>query len=162
MFFWNFLAFSVIQEIMTIWSLVPLPFLNPAWTSQSSRFMYCWSLGWRILSIALIACEMSALVKYSEHYLTLPFFGIEMKTDLFQFCDHCWVFHICWHIECSPLTALSFRIWNSLGASLVHQLVKKSACNTGDPSSITGLGRVPEKGQATLLSTIGLPLWLSW
>ena len=27
-----------------IWSLVLLPFLKPAWTSGSSRFMYCWSL----------------------------------------------------------------------------------------------------------------------
>ena len=25
-------------------------FLNPAWTSGSSEFMYCWSLAWRILS----------------------------------------------------------------------------------------------------------------
>ena len=36
-----------------------------------------------------------------------------MKTDLFQSCGHCWVFQICWHIECSTLTAPSFRIWNS-------------------------------------------------
>ena len=36
-----------------------------------------------------------------------------MKTDLFQSCGHCWVFQICWHIECSTLTASSFRIWNS-------------------------------------------------
>ena len=28
-----------------------------------------------------------------------------MKTDIFQSCDHCWVFQICWHIECSTLTA---------------------------------------------------------
>ena len=40
------------------------------------------------------------------------FFGIGMKTDLFQSCGHCWVFQICWHIECSTLTASSFRIWN--------------------------------------------------
>ena len=26
-----------------------------------------------------------------------------MKTDLFQSCGHCWVFQICWHIECSTL-----------------------------------------------------------
>ena len=26
-------------------------FQNPAWTSGSSRFTYCWSLAWRILSI---------------------------------------------------------------------------------------------------------------
>ena len=37
--------------MLAIWSLVPLPFLNPAWTSGSSRFTYCWSLMWRILSI---------------------------------------------------------------------------------------------------------------
>ena len=33
------------------------------------------------------------------------FFGIGMKTDLFQSCGHCSVFQICWHIECSTLTA---------------------------------------------------------
>ena len=36
-----------------------------------------------------------------------------MKTDLFQSCGHCWVFQICWHIECSTFTASSSRIWNS-------------------------------------------------
>ena len=36
-----------------------------------------------------------------------------MKIDLFQSCGHCWVFQICWHIECSTFTASSFRIWNS-------------------------------------------------
>ena len=36
-----------------------------------------------------------------------------MKTDLFQSCGHCWVFQICWHIECSTLTASSFRICTS-------------------------------------------------
>ena len=35
-----------------------------------------------------------------------------MKTDLFQSCSHCWVFQICWYIECSTFTASSFRIWN--------------------------------------------------
>ena len=36
-----------------------------------------------------------------------------MKTDLFQSCGHCWVFQVCWLIECSTFTASSFRIWNS-------------------------------------------------
>ena len=30
---------------------------------KSSRFTYCWSLAWRILSIILLACEMSAIVQ---------------------------------------------------------------------------------------------------
>ena len=36
-----------------------------------------------------------------------------MKTDFFQTCDHCWIFQICWHIECSTFVASSYRIWNS-------------------------------------------------
>ena len=87
-----FLAFSMIQWMLTIWSVVPLPFLNPSWISGSSRFMYCWSLAWRILSITLLACEMNTIVQYFEHSLALPFFVIAMKTDLFQSCSHCWVF----------------------------------------------------------------------
>ena len=38
-------------------------FSNLAWTSWSSRFMYYWSLAWRILSITLLACEMSIIVQ---------------------------------------------------------------------------------------------------
>ena len=59
-FYWNSLAFSMIQCMLAIWSLVPLPFLNPAWTSGCSRFTNCWRLAWRILSITLLACEMSS------------------------------------------------------------------------------------------------------
>ena len=46
-------------------------------------------------------------------FLALPFFGIGMKTDLFQSCGHCWVFQICWHIKCTTFTASAFRVWNS-------------------------------------------------
>ena len=103
----------MIQRMLAIGSLVPLPFLKPTWTSGSSWFMYCWSLAWRILSITILACEMSSVVQRIEYYLALPFFGFGMKTDLFQSCGHCWVFQICWHIECSTFTASSYRIWNS-------------------------------------------------
>ena len=37
-------------------------------------------------------------------------FEIGRKTDLYQSCGHCWVFPICWHIECSTFTASSCRI----------------------------------------------------
>ena len=123
MFSCNSLAFSVIQQMLAIWSLVPLPFLNPTCTSGCSWFTYCWSLTWRILSITLVGCEMSAIVWYFEHSLALPFFGIGMKTDLFQSCGHCWVFQIYWHIECSTLTASCFRIWDSSAGILPPSLV---------------------------------------
>ena len=44
----------MIQRMLAIWSLVPLPLLKPAWTSQISWFMYCWSLAWIILSITFL------------------------------------------------------------------------------------------------------------
>ena len=46
-------------------------------------------------------------------FFGIAFFGIGMKTELFQSCGHCWVFQICWHIKWSTFTAPSFRIWNS-------------------------------------------------
>ena len=45
--------------MLAIWSLVPLPFLKLAWTSGSSWFTYCWNLAWRILSITLLAGDIS-------------------------------------------------------------------------------------------------------
>ena len=66
-----------------------------------------------IYSITVLACEMSAIVQKFEHSLALPFFEIEMKTDIFQSCGHCWVLQICCHIDWNTLTASLFRIWNT-------------------------------------------------
>ena len=72
-FFLNSLAYSMIQQILAIWSLVCLSFLNPACTSGSSWFTYGCSLVWRILSITSLACEMKTITQYLEHSLALPF-----------------------------------------------------------------------------------------
>ena len=61
----------MIQRMLTIWSLVPLPFLKRASTSGSSWFMYCWSLAWRILSISLLACAAATAAKSLYSCLTL-------------------------------------------------------------------------------------------
>ena len=53
------------------------------------------------------------MMSYEKYSLALPFFRIRMKTDLLQFCGHCWVFQICWHIKCTTFTASSFRSWNT-------------------------------------------------
>ena len=55
----------------------PLPFLNPAWTSGSSRFMYYWRVAWSILSITLLPCEISTTVGQSEHSLDCSSLGLE-------------------------------------------------------------------------------------
>ena len=61
MFFWNSLAFSMIQQMLAIWSLVPLPFLNPAWTSESSwvkpdleKFEHCFASMWDECNCAVV------------------------------------------------------------------------------------------------------------
>ena len=95
--------------MLAIRSLGPLPFLNPACTSGSSWFMYCWRLAWRILSITLWnECNYDSL-----NILSLLLLGFVVKTDLLKSCGHCWVFQIFWHIECSTLTASPFRILKS-------------------------------------------------
>ena len=127
MFSWNSLAFSKIQWMLAIWFLVPLPFLNPGWTSGSSQFTYCWSRACWILSITLLVWKMSAIVWWFEQSLLVPFLRIGRRVDLFQSCGHCWVFQICWHIECSTLIASSFRILNSSAGMLLPSLALLAA-----------------------------------
>ena len=72
MLFWNSLAFFMIQMLLEIWSLVPLPFLNSAWT-KSCWFSQCWSPAWRILSTALIAnyCTIALISHASKVMLKI-------------------------------------------------------------------------------------------
>ena len=46
MFFWNSPAFSMIQWMLAIWALVPLPFLKPAWTSRPCNSDLFFSSPW--------------------------------------------------------------------------------------------------------------------
>ena len=96
-----------------------------------------------------------------EHYFTnvwdecnclivWAFFGVAFLWDWneswpFQSCGHCWVFQICWNIECSTFTASSFRIWNS---------------STGIPSSSLALFVVILKAYFTLHSRMSGSRWM--
>ena len=62
----------------------------------------------------LFMCLLAICMEGWYLFKWVPFFGIVMNTDTFQSCGYCWFFQICWHIECSTLTASSFRILNSL------------------------------------------------
>ena len=66
-FFLNSLAFSVIQRMLAIWSLVPLPFLNPTCMSGGSQFTYYWSLAWRILIFAYGSLIMNWYLHSTVH-----------------------------------------------------------------------------------------------
>ena len=92
-------CFSMIQQILAIWSLVPLTFVNPTWTSGSSWVTYCWSLAWRNLSITLLVCEMSAIMWYFEHSLALwTFFGIAFLWGW----NESWPFPVLWPLLSFP------------------------------------------------------------
>ena len=76
---------------------------------------------WKFLVHILLKCILKDFEYYlasmwNENNCTVvwTFFGIGMKTELFHCCGHCWVFQICWHIECNILTASCFRILNGL------------------------------------------------
>ena len=112
MFFHNSLAFSMIQQMLAIWTV----------SSDFSKF----SLNiWKFMVQVLLKPGLENF----EHYFTSvwdecncavvwAFFGIAFLWDWnenwpFQCCGHCWVFQICSHIECSTITASSFRIWST-------------------------------------------------
>ena len=101
MFFSSYVAFSMIQWMFAIWSLIPLHFLNPARTSGSSRFT---------VETGLENFERYFAGVWNEWNCTAVwiFFGIVLLWNC-----HCWVFHIYWYIECSTLTASTFNILNS-------------------------------------------------
>ena len=113
MFFWNSLAFLMIQRMLEVWSLV--------FSAFSKSSLNIWKFTVHIL--------LKPSLENFEHYfarmwdecncaVVWTFFGIAFLwdcngTDFFQSYGHCWVFQICWHIECSTFRASSFRIWNS-------------------------------------------------
>ena len=89
-------AFS--KSNLNIWKFTVHVLLKPGLENFDHYFASVWD-------------ECNCVVVWT--FFDLPFFGIGMKTDLFQSCGHCWVFQICWHKEWSTFTASSFRIWNS-------------------------------------------------
>ena len=83
---------------LTIWKFMVHILLKPGLENFEHYFTSVWD-------------EHNCAVVWA--FFGIAFLGIGMKTHLFQSCGHCWVFQICWHIECSTFTASSFRIWNS-------------------------------------------------
>ena len=112
MLFWNSLAFSMIQKMLAIWSLVPLPFLNQL---EHLKFM--------------VHVLLKPGLENFKHYFTSmwdecncavvwAFFGIAFLWDRnenwpFPVLWPLLSFQICKNIECSTFTASSFRIWKS-------------------------------------------------
>ena len=108
-----------ISNLLFLWS-------NRCW--QFGLWFLClfevWLVRLEVLSLHTVEAylvEFWALpcwhVKWAQSYSNLNIlwgcFPLGLEWKLTFSCGHCWVFQICWHIECNTLTAFSFRIWNS-------------------------------------------------
>ena len=89
-------AFS--ESRLNIWKFLVYILLKPLLENTEHYFASVWD-------------EHNFVVVWT--FLGIAFLPDWNETDLFRLCGHCWVFQICWHIECSTFTASPFRIWNS-------------------------------------------------
>ena len=113
MLFWNSLAFSMIHRMLAIWSLVPLPFLNPSWTSGSFLVYILLKPGLKDFEHYLVSMwkECNCMVVWA--FFGIAFLGDWNENWPFPVLWPMLSFPIYWYIECSTFTASSFRIWNS-------------------------------------------------
>lgn len=77
--------------------LEPPFFLNPAWTSGISHFIY----GHSLFCVTLLLQSLMS-----------PFFGIGRQIECFQSAGHCSLFSICWHTFVKILMDIVFVAWN--------------------------------------------------
>ena len=116
MFFWNSLAFSMIQWMLAIWSLVPLPFLNPAWI-------------WKFTVHVLLKPSLENF----EHYFTSvwdecncavvwAFFGTGFLWDW----NENWPLPVLWPLLCFP-NLLAY--WVQQFYSIIFQDLKRVISN---------------------------------
>jgi len=70
-FFWSSLAFSMIWQVLAIWSLVLLPFLNPICTSGNSQFTYFPYWKKSCFFSILLFCSISMHYSHKKAFLSL-------------------------------------------------------------------------------------------
>ena len=123
-----FLGFSCFfndpMDVGNLISLVPLPFLNPAWISGSSQFTYCWSLAWRILSITSVWDECNCAVVWA-------FFGIAFLWDW----NENWIFPVPWPLLSFPNL---LACWVQHFHSIIFEDLKELNWNSTTSTSFVG------------------------
>ena len=85
---WCSLHFSTMFVMLTIWSLVPLPSLNPACLMEISSSSLTFILLIMTRSMILLTCEMRLIVREFEHSFGFPFLGSGRDAALHQSFGH--------------------------------------------------------------------------
>ena len=139
----------MIWRMLAILQLVPVHFLSPFCTSGSSWFMHCWSRAWRILSITLLACEMSTIVVWT-------FFDIALLWDWHEN----WTFPAlkpCYGIIISSSSEENIKDWH-----LVKFWLTQSQGKVKEKSRKQDLLGYQTLQYITMKNNVkGLPWWLS-
>ena len=86
----------MIQWVLSIWYLVPLPFLNQVCTSGNFCFIYCWSRAWTILNTTLLACER---VQLYQHLYTLWNDHWKSGKPSMTIQSYCWLYSLCYTLH---------------------------------------------------------------
>ena len=110
MLFWNSFAFLMIQQMLAIWSLIPLTFQNPGWPSGSLIAKDWLGKFWTLLYGHVRWVQLYGSLSNLWHCLSL---GLEWKLTFSSPVATAEFFQMCWHIECITFTASSFRVWKS-------------------------------------------------
>ena len=101
---------------LKMWSLVPLPFLNPACSSGSSLIRYASSLFWSTFSMILLVCEIWEIILWLLQSFLLSFLNRGINIDVFQSDGHNFLVQIRLQSLVITLTALSPPVLiNSIG-----------------------------------------------
>ena len=111
MFFWNSLAFLMIQQMLVIWSLVSHSSLN-IWNFMVHVLLKPGLENFEHFFTST-RDECNCAIGKSVHILGIIFLRDWKEKWIFQPCGHCRTFQICWHIECSTFTASSSKTGNS-------------------------------------------------
>ena len=145
-----FLKFSCFfYNPANVGNLISVSFSSSKPSLDTWKFLVCIMLKPNIQDFKHdLTSKMSSIVQCTfSHSLAVPYLGIGMRIDIFQSCDHCWVFQVCWHTECKTLMTFSFRFLSS---------------STGIPSHpLALLTAVLPKAHLTSLSRMSGSWWLT-
>ena len=151
MFFWNFLAISMIHWMLAIWSLVPLPF--------SKSRLYIWKFSVHVVlkpSLKNFEHCLGSLWNECNCLVVWTFFGIGLLWDW----NENWLFPVQWSLLFPNLLACLMQPFNSiifLNSSGGISLPPLALFFVVFPKAhLTSHSRMSDARPVTT------PLWLSW